>query len=180
MCASCDMGDRPSDEEYYDTSHNEKMDPEVKRLWIEALRSDEYKQGKSALRQILKSLARKRHKGLKAQRFCCLGVICDLYQKHTGKGKWTAPSNPKDDNNFSFLPEFGEPENGMPPREVYEWAKLPDVVFLDKKDSYKYNYDPEDASYDSDYRPDNTFYFAAQNDAGRTFKTIANVIEKYL
>lgn len=50
------------------------MKPEIKKQWVAALRSGEYKQGKSALRF--------------GDEFCCLGVLCDLHAKETG-GTWT-------------------------------------------------------------------------------------------
>jgi hypothetical protein len=43
------------------------MNPDVKALWVAALRSGEYKQGKRQLR----------NRG----KFCCLGVLCDLAVK---------------------------------------------------------------------------------------------------
>jgi hypothetical protein len=41
------------------------MTPELKQKWIDALRSGKYQQGRSALRT-------------KDDRFCCLGVLCDI------------------------------------------------------------------------------------------------------
>lgn len=46
------------------------MDAELKRKWVEALRSGKYQQGKSALRC--------------EDQFCCLGVLCDI----SGAGQW--------------------------------------------------------------------------------------------
>jgi len=43
------------------------MKLEVKKLWIEALRSGKYEQGRGALN--------------KDGKFCCLGVLCDLAVK---------------------------------------------------------------------------------------------------
>lgn len=43
------------------------MKPEIKKLWIDALNSGEYQQGRTFL-----------HKDGK---FCCLGVLCELYCK---------------------------------------------------------------------------------------------------
>jgi hypothetical protein len=40
------------------------MKPEIKKLWVEALRSGKYKQGKYHL-----------HTG---DKYCCLGVLCDI------------------------------------------------------------------------------------------------------
>lgn len=47
---------------------------EARRLWVEALRSGEYEQGRTWLRE--------------NDRYCCLGVACELYRKHTGIGRW--------------------------------------------------------------------------------------------
>lgn len=49
------------------------MNAKVKRMWVKALLSGRYKQGKGTLRR--------------DGRFCCLGVLCDLHAKATG-GKW--------------------------------------------------------------------------------------------
>lgn len=38
----------------------------IKKLWVDALRSGEYEQGKNVLRNIEKNT------------FCCLGVLCDI------------------------------------------------------------------------------------------------------
>lgn len=44
------------------------MKAELKQKWIEALRSGQYRQGKGVLRD-------------SADRFCCLGVLCDVVNK---------------------------------------------------------------------------------------------------
>lgn len=46
------------------------MDPEAKKVWIEALRSGKYEQGSGALSY--------RNTGSKEQYFCCLGVLCEV------------------------------------------------------------------------------------------------------
>lgn len=48
------------------------MNPEVKTLWLTALRSGEYKQGKGYLEKINSEGVRE---------YCCLGVLCDLAVK---------------------------------------------------------------------------------------------------
>lgn len=45
------------------------MNPEIKTLWLDALRSGEYKQGKHALHRLADNS------------FCCLGVLCDVVVK---------------------------------------------------------------------------------------------------
>lgn len=49
------------------------FDPELKVKWLEALRSDKYEQGRSHLRTA-------------DNRFCCLGVLCDVIDPT----RWTA------------------------------------------------------------------------------------------
>lgn len=51
------------------------MNKRIKKLWIRALRSGRYSQGKHSLRT--------------NSDYCCLGVLCDLYRKQTGQGKWS-------------------------------------------------------------------------------------------
>src|SRR4051812_19674656 len=78
------------------------MNPEIKKQWVAALRSGEFKQGKAALRN--------------GDTFCCLGVLCELHRRANG-GEWER--NEEDDflyhDNRSFLPE-----------DVWEWAGLVD------------------------------------------------------
>ena len=53
------------------------MKTKVAEKWAAALRSGEYAQATSRLRS--------------EDGFCCLGVLCDLYHKETGKGGWVRP-----------------------------------------------------------------------------------------
>lgn len=57
----------------------EKMNPEVKTLWLEALRSGRYQQGRGRLRTV---------DMVGENRYCCLGVLCDLYDKVHGEDGW--------------------------------------------------------------------------------------------
>lgn len=54
------------------------MKKRVLTKWLKALRSGKYKQGRGALCQIDK-------KGTES--FCCLGVLCDLYNKEQKRNK---------------------------------------------------------------------------------------------
>ena len=76
------------------------MNERVKKLWVEALRSGEYRQGVGMLRD-------------KHGRYCCLGVLCDLHAKDTGGG-WGKKSD-------VFC---------VPPQDSYLWCtgKLPHEV----------------------------------------------------
>ena len=52
---------------------DEPVNPEIKKLWVEALRSGDYVQGKGRLKE--------------GGCFCVMGVLCDLHAKAT-EGKW--------------------------------------------------------------------------------------------
>ncbi len=71
----------------------------VQKKWLEALRSGEYKQTKSCLRN--------------EYGFCCLGVLCDLYREENG-GKWIDEGYQK-----SFLQQ-----GSLPAKEVVDWVGL--------------------------------------------------------
>jgi hypothetical protein len=83
------------------------MKKEIKQLWIDALESGKYKQGRRALR--------------KGNNFCCLGVLCDLYNKETGglNSYW-------DGNNFLIGEGDGFAYDATLPMDVAHWAGLHD------------------------------------------------------
>ncbi len=77
-----------------------RMNPKIKRKWIEALRSGEYKQCHEQLRTI-------------DNKFCCLGVLCNLHaQEHPSFAK-----RQKD-------PQIYDKSLGFPSARVREWAGL--------------------------------------------------------
>ena len=78
------------------------MNPTIKRAWIRALRLGKYKQGTMTLK--------------KGNKFCCLGVLCDLYGKKM-KTKWIT-------GHFGDDAMLGE-ENDLPGK-VIKWAGLSD------------------------------------------------------
>lgn len=83
------------------------MNPEVKGLWLTALRSGDYIQGQGRLHKVV---------GGQAQ-FCCLGVLCEI-----AVGQGVIPSARAfrfDDGNSEF--EYGNSYVYLPP-EVEEWA----------------------------------------------------------
>lgn len=52
----------------------ERMNQQIKKLWVDALRSGEYEQGQEYLK-------REEESGAK---HCCLGVLCELYEEEVG------------------------------------------------------------------------------------------------
>lgn len=52
------------------------MKPEIKKLWVDALRSGEFTQGTGFL---------KTTSDCNNEKYCCLGVLCKLHGKETGR-----------------------------------------------------------------------------------------------
>lgn len=77
------------------------MDQAIKKQWIAALRSGEYKQGTGCLRN--------------GKEFCCLGVLTDLYAKEKGL-IWDSKAT---ENSKSL---YGHA--AIPQHRVIEWAGL--------------------------------------------------------
>lgn len=80
------------------------MNKRIKKLWIKALRGGKYKQARGFLRR-----------NGDAERFCCLGVLCDLYRKEEG-GAWS-------DHVFEAN---GLYSSSVLPEPVHVWADLDD------------------------------------------------------
>lgn len=114
------------------------MNERVKKLWIEALRSGEYQQAIGRLRI--------------DDRFCCLGVLCDLHAKETG-GMWLPDPALPEDQYFVYASA-----DSVLPGAVREWAGLN-------------SQSPQVAGSSS---------LAYYNDTGRDFSFIAEQIEKHL
>ncbi len=74
------------------------MNQEIKQKWVAALKSDKYKQCGGAL---------KRTDDFGEQRYCCLGVLTDLYLAEKGE-QWTS----------------SEANRGFLPSSVKLWADL--------------------------------------------------------
>lgn len=82
------------------------MKQEVKKKWIKALRSGEYKQTRERLKD---------NKG-----YCCLGVLCDLFVKENPKFSWVE-NKPGE----FYLADSGYYLSGVQlPRVVQDWAGL--------------------------------------------------------
>ena len=79
------------------------MNKKIKAKWLTALKSGDYRQGRMELKN--------------GPEFCCLGVLCDLYIKETGKGEW-------EDSTFASVEDFDHEDENLP-NGVREWAELP-------------------------------------------------------
>lgn len=82
------------------------MDARIKKLWVEALRSGEFQQGQSTLRY--------------NELYCCLGVLCELHRRETGKGEWRRINYVGD----GYMPIGQGPHLYYLPPEVQVWAGL--------------------------------------------------------
>lgn len=117
------------------------MNEEIKKLWVDALRSGEYKQGKKKLHK----------KGRDGDRFCCLGVLCDLAVKAG------VPVKVRDEGGRITYNH----RQGLLPVIVSDWAGLPD-------DNPHVDLAGELVG------------LTELNDKGRRFTTIAKLIEEQL
>src|SRR5688572_30653463 len=75
------------------------MKKEMKEKWLQALRSGEYTQGSGLLRTA-------------DDKFCCLGVLCDLVTKEDSRATWTKQTI---SNVFEYNTEVCSREMLMPP-----------------------------------------------------------------
>lgn len=114
----------------------------VKIIWMKALRGTRYDQGEGQLR-----VPRKR-----GCDYCVLGVLCELYRIHTGKGVW---------DHSVFEPPDSESHNFRLPTAVRDWAELDstDPLIL----------------FDGLHEP-----LSVLNDKRISFKILADLIEKQL
>lgn len=137
------------------------MKPEIKKLWIDALRSGEYEQAEGVLK------GGQEETGKKGTRYCCLGVLTQLYANEnnlnfTGHNGFLKPPVPDQQGKFLEL---------LCP-EVVAWAEL---ASSDPAVKVEVLADEEEGG----------DYIAAQalselNDTGNSFNQIANLIEAQL
>jgi hypothetical protein len=128
------------------------MNPEIKALWLTALRSGSYTQGHGYLRQAYPS---------GNDRYCCLGVLCDIAQRHN---KITPPEPDYEPTPLNPNPPFryGDAEAYLPD-VVADWATLDANPHVDVCPNYR---DAEE--------------LAELNDLGFTFDQIADLIERFM
>jgi len=146
------------------------MKKRVLTKWLKALRSGKYKQGRGTLCQTDK-------KGNES--FCCLGVLCDLYQKEQKRNKkrglkvetisaensMVGVLAPKPASIKSY-----DDCDGTLPNKVIKWAGFreynSDGEFLYSKESYPELINLNDGNSDLKIK-------------GRSFSKIADIIEKH-
>ena len=93
------------------------MDTEIKQRLIRALRLDGYTQTRDFLKR--------------GNRFCVLGLLCELYRLQNG-GAWEGPFRGKNgQEGYCFLSENGEWSIELPSPCILSWAGM-DETFAKK------------------------------------------------
>lgn len=94
------------------------MNKEISVKWCAALRSGDYKQGADVLHNTSNNT------------YCCLGVLCDIYQREGNKfdtvsvGNWGVET----DNGFEILPAtYFDGRCDVLPVVVMKWADISDA-----------------------------------------------------
>jgi len=106
------------------------MKPEIKALWLAALRSGEYTQGTEQLRT-------ERGDG---PRYCCLGVLCELHRTLTNAGKWATARNAEEGDPLAYIGPRDDTSQYNLPVVVQEWAGLVDCdPIIDTETLSRYN-----------------------------------------
>lgn len=100
------------------------MKAEIKERWLLALESGDYKQSTGQLKR--------------GDRFCCLGVLCDLHADETG-GNWEHHRAPHktNDPDLAYHAVTYKGIEGVLPDAVIDWADAPNddpTVYLTEQD----------------------------------------------
>jgi len=122
------------------------MHQHIKQLWVDALRSGEYQQGKDFLRR--------------EGNYCCLGVLCDLYDRNQNGPGWNETAEAYMDFDAAL------------PRGVAEWAGVTtgDEVFVRGGEEFDVVITRDGCR----------CYLSSLNDSGSSFSEIADLIERQL
>lgn len=153
---------------------NKPMEPRIKELWLKALRSGTFPQGRLYLDV--------------DEKYCCLGVLCSIAQAENVVIRETSE--------YGSAAYYIDPDHSMDsshqvlPRKVQEWAELDSdfaEVTISEEDFHNLNLeyssfgDVASWKYDDDDGRDNVVVaLTAMNDNGASFEKIADIIEKYL
>lgn len=131
---------------------SKQMNPEVKKKWVNALRSGKYKQTNGMLHNSYDNS------------YCCLGVLCDIYAKERKKRAF-------DYSEFILGTEnTGMGSTGLLPKIVVNWAGLNQFAI----------YAEESSTDIRSGKSHNAKTLANLNDSGVSFEKIADIIEERL
>jgi hypothetical protein len=135
-----------------------QMKAQIKDMWLAALRSGNYRQGRSMLHGVPDD---------GPPTFCCLGVLCDLARTEgvIERRLWT------DNNGLAYY--HYDVATAYLPLSVIKWAG---IKWLGERSMY----DSTQYEVAGRYAQDGEATLARANDRGDTFEEIADVIEKYV
>jgi hypothetical protein len=132
------------------------MNANIAEEWVAALRSGDYQQGQEALKLVSAD---------GSISYCCLGVLCDIFHKKYGEGKWQEV--PVDDcctliggDPETFVTsgcEYASSAWGSLPPLVQKWAGIADNCGL---------------------LPDGKYLSELNDQGGKSFNEIADIIEQ--
>jgi hypothetical protein len=133
------------------------MNPEIKKLWVEALRSGEYAQSTGALCN-LKNVGTESRDEYAVKGYCCLGVLTDLAVK-AGVVEWERSGDglPVQGVREMIEPGINTVVTALTPQKVVDWAGLEWTNPMVRGQS-----------------------LAGLNDQGKSFEQIAKLIEEEL
>lgn len=127
------------------------MNDDVRAEWVEALRSGEYEQGKDTLR--------------KGDKFCCLGVLCDLAVKNEA-----IPEPTQEGYEYYYDGQW----SGLP-ASVVQWAGMSDA--FGSVNGIIEGYEPLAQTGAIEVDGIKAGCLADFNDRGLSFERIADLIE---
>jgi hypothetical protein len=131
------------------------MNRRIRDMWVAALRSGEFKQGRGWLRQADPKDT--------PDSFCCLGVLCEIFRRETGEGVWAEKAQDHDNHRcgeFNFKLSPLSYSDSLTPAEVADWAEM----------------GCRDPWMDDERYGERSL--SGLNDDGVDFQTIADVIER--
>lgn len=154
------------------------MKPDVKELWLTALRSGEYEQAKGTLRGKVAD---------EKEGYCCLGVLCEIAVKQGAIPEPTQRTQAWGETSYFYGSDDDDANDSVLPPSVAEWAGLfyeddgqrrpattPEIEVA--PDDERYGRDDEDDEY---YSP--LVELTEMNDTSELgFPIIADYIERYL
>lgn len=89
------------------------MNKEIAKIWVDALRSGKYEQGKYKLRT-------------EDDKFCCLGVLCDLAEKQGIISEPVKIFYEPDAEEKDLFKYYYDNESESLPKSVMKWAGIKD------------------------------------------------------
>lgn len=133
------------------------------KLWVEALESGQYKQGRGLLNQEIDGV----------NQYCCLGVACEVYNKaNPDKELCVEKINTQSPFNEVFNVLYDK-ESAFLPKIVQEWLGLKSIngSYIEGTVSITVDNKYSNTSISIDNK------LTTQNDSGKSFKEIAGLIK---